>query len=192
MGKIPDTFLMFDLPEGVKIYKRPKLPLYEFKANKVKYKIPDLRLLDKIAVNYLFNVINTAAQYQGSDSASFDVSELSEDEIRIIIDIVDGFDVEAIKGGRNGYSYNSSFITCGARIETVGKKKTLTFNLVKDHAKAIYEFAQENRNINLCELIVFVVEKCEKEFMEAFKIQLKHAGDEDDRNQNHDRNAKNL
>ena len=157
-------------PEGSKFYKIPELPKIEFKANKVKYSVTDIRLLNESAVYTFLNILNTVANEPDTEEVSFKIGDdTSEDTVDIITDILMGISYTAKKGGKHGFEASSSFLVTGVeRHETEGCK-TITFKLIKAHAQAIYEYAQEHEQPSLYELVIAIEEKSREKIAEYVK-----------------------
>jgi len=144
------------LPDGCKVYRRPELPKIEFKANKVTYKATDLRCLNETAVDCFIRILTEVCNNPDCEGVSFDVSGIEQDKIDLISDIVTGIDFSYHKGGRNGYSGSSCFLTSGTEYHESEEGEILTFTLIQDHARAIYEYAKGKSEINYFEAIIAV------------------------------------
>ena len=153
------------LPEGAMMYRRPELPKYEFKANKVKYTVSDLRLLHPKGVEAFESILKIVANTPDCKEVSFDVSDLDEDTINIVTDILMGITYAAAKGGKNGFEINGTFLITGVAREG----NIMTCQLVKEHAWAIFKYAHEkvrnNEPINFLDLVCAVSEST----LELFK-----------------------
>lgn len=160
------------LPDGLKVYKRPELPKIEFKANKVTYKATDLRCLNETAVNCFIQILTEVCNNPDCRSVGFDVSEVEQDKIDLIGDIVTGIDYSYHKGGRNGYSGSSCFLTSGTEYHETDEGATLTFTIIQDHARAIYEYAKGKSQINYFEAIIAVHEATFQDLLEAITNQV--------------------
>lgn len=155
--------------EGATFYQRPKLPKFEFRANKVDYTISDIRLLHPLGVQAVEKVLETVMKTHDCEKVSICVEELDEDEISIVTDILMGMEYSAMKRGKNGFEMGGIFLITG-----VSKKgDILTCYLAKPHAKAIYEYAQKNLKegdpISFCGLACAVTESAINEFKEVYK-----------------------
>lgn len=147
-------------PEGSKFYRIPELPKIKFKANKVQYSITDVRLLNENAVYTFLNIINTVANEPDTEEVTFKIEDdTNEDTVEIITDILMGISYTAKKGGKHGFESSSSFLVTGVERHEAEDYKTITFKLIKDHAQAIYEYAQEHEQPNLYELVIAIEEK---------------------------------
>ena len=147
-------------PEGSKFYRIPELPKIKFKANKVQYSITDVRLLNENAVCTFLNILNTVANEPGTEEVTFKIGDdTNEDTVEIITDILMGISYTAKKGGKHGFESSSSFLVTGVDRHEAEDYKTITFKLIKDHAQAIYEYAQEHEQPNLYELVIAIEEK---------------------------------
>ena len=155
------------LPDGCKMYMRPELPKIEFKANKVTYKATDLRCLNENAVNCFIQVLTEVCNNPDCRNVGFDVSGVEQDKIDLIGDIVSGIDYSYHKGGRKGYSGYSCFLVSGTEYYETDKSATLTFNIIQEHARAIYEYAKGKSQINYFEAIIAVHEACFQDMLEA-------------------------
>ena len=147
-------------PEGSKFYRIPELPKIKFKANKVQYSITDVRLLNENAVCTFLNILNTVANEPDTEEVTFKIEDdTNEDTVEIITDILMGISYTAKKGGKHGFESSSSFLVTGVDRHEAEDYKTITFKLIKDHAQAIYEYAQEHEQLNLYELVIAIEEK---------------------------------
>lgn len=155
-------------PEGSKFYRIPELPKIEFKVNKVKYAVTDIRLLNEDAVCTFLKILNTVANEPDTEEVSFKIEDdTSEDTIEVIIDILLGISYIAKKGGKHGFESSASFLVSGVSRHETEDCKTITFKLIKDHARAIYEYAQEHEQPTLYELVIAIEEKS-REQMAAY------------------------
>lgn len=147
-------------PEGSKFYRIPELPKIKFKANKVQYSITDVRLLNENAVYTFLNILNTVANEPDTEEVTFKIEDdTNEDTVEIITDILMGISYTAKKGGKHGFESSSRFLVTGVERHEAEDYKTITFKLIKDHAQAIYEYAQEHEQPNLYELVIAIEEK---------------------------------
>jgi hypothetical protein len=144
------------LPDGCSMYMKPELPKIEFKANKVTYKATDLRCLNETAVDCFIRILTEVCNNPDCEGVSFDVSGIEQDKIDLISDIVTGIDFSYHKGGKNGYSGSSVFLTSGTEYLESEEGATLTFTLIRDHARAIYEYAKGKSEIKYFEAIIAV------------------------------------
>lgn len=146
------------LPEGAMMYRGPELPKYEFKANKVNYTVSDLRLLHPSGIKAFESILKVVANTPDCKEVSFDVSDMDEDTINIVTDILLGITYHAAKGGKNGFEMGGNFLIIGARRE----ENIMTYQLAKSHAWAIFKYAHEKaRNdepINFLDLVCAVSE----------------------------------
>jgi hypothetical protein len=159
-------------PEGSKFYRIPELPKIKFKANKVQYSITDVRLLNENAVCTFLNILNTVANEPDTEEVTFKIEDdTNEDTVEIITDILMGISYTAKKGGKHGFESSSSFLVAGVKRHETEDYKTITFKLIKDHAQAIYEYAQEHEQPNLYELVIAVEDKSREYMVEYLKEQ---------------------
>lgn len=151
------------------MYMRPELPKIKFKADKVTYKVTDLRCLNETAVNCFIQILTDVCNTPDCESVSFDVSGIEQDKIDLISDIVTGIDFSYHKGGKNGYSGSSVFLTSGSEYFETGNNVTLTFTVIRDHARAIYEYAKGKDKINYFEAIIAVHAATFPDILDAIK-----------------------
>jgi hypothetical protein len=156
--------------EGVTLWKRPELPKIEFKKGRNTYKVTDVRCLNQVAVDIFVNILSIVCANQ-VEEVGYDVTQLKENEINLISDILSGIECECkYRGGR----IQTVFLVSGCRIkETKKGKKEIVFELVKENANAIYEYAQTHKEKNnvfgYLELALVVVDESKKRMQEAFK-----------------------
>ena len=155
------------LPEGAMMYRRPELPKYEFKANKVKYTVSDLRLLHPQGIEAFESILRIVANTPDCKEVSFDVSDLSEDTIEIVTDILLGITYHAVKSGKNGFEMGGNFLIIGVS----RKENIMTCQLAKPHAWAIFKYAHEkarnNEPIKFLDLVCAVAESALESFKEV-------------------------
>ena len=142
------------LPEGTKFYMTPKLPVVNFKKDKVKYKVTDLRLLNEQGVHVVMTILDTLCDYK-TNEVRFDIAEgTSEETIDLCSDIAFGFEWEAYKPGRNGYIISGKLVY-GVRREG----NELVFECPKENAETIYEYAHGKKTVSIYELVIAMAEK---------------------------------
>ena len=165
-----DGFFSEMLPDGCKLYQRPEPPMIEMKVNKVKYKITDLRCLNEKAVDCFMKVLEKVCSVPDCEEASFDVTGIEYDKIRLIADIVNSVSVDFKKGGRKGFSgCSASLITSDVQYSQTEDRAICTFGIIKEHAKVIYEYAQGKDKINYYELAIAVADSVIKSFNYFFE-----------------------
>jgi hypothetical protein len=157
------------LPEGAMIYQKPELPKYEFKANKVKYTVSDLRLLHPSGVGAFESILKVVANTPDCKEISFDVSYLDEDTINIVTDILMGITYTAKKGGKNGFEQSGIFLITGVERE----ENIMTCHFIREHAKAIYMYAHENqkKQINIQDLVILLAEDSRRRLLEVLEVE---------------------
>ena len=162
-----DTFNISNLVDGgIKLYERSELPMIEFKKGGKKYKVTNLRYLNEFAVSTFIDILKTVCNVPDVDSASYNVTELQDDQISLLFEIVSG-----ISCGRKVRGHDSwiRFLVSGTRTKyTEDKKKILTFELIKDNAEIIYNYAQkQNGVVDFYDLVVELIEENEKRMFES-------------------------
>lgn len=159
---------------NLKLHISPKLPTMEFKWNGWNYEIPDLRYLDKVAVELFLNCIKHAGLTKDAEYAEFavDFDDISREEMQVISDIVLGFNIEAKKRGKNGGHVWSKLLTCSCGLIRYDEKHSVfRIEFTPDHANRIYEYyhdhdLDEMSPIPLCELVDYCVQRNSKEMRE--------------------------
>ena len=156
--------------EGITLWKRPELPKIEFKKGRNTYKVTDVRCLNQVAVDIFVNILSIVCANQ-VEEVGYDVTQLKESEINLISDILSGIECEC---KYRGCRIQTVFLVSGCRIkETKKGKKEIIFELVKENANAIYEYAQAHKEKNnvfgYLELALVVVDESKKRMQEAFK-----------------------
>lgn len=149
----------------------PELPMIEYKVGKWKIKITDLRCLNELAVSMFERCVIEAAYNEGATEAAFFIGDTSEDKLQLITDICMAIKFEAKKRGGD-YSGGSLFIIGVERRDDV-----IAFQFIKDRARSIYEYAQEQLKetgqvqISLPELVSRIVEKEHTEIREMLEVE---------------------
>ena len=156
------------LPEGAGIYFPPELPKLKFKANKVEYTVTDLRLLHPAAMSVLEMIINAVINIPSREQVSFEVGNVDEDTIEIVLVILLNMRFTARKKGRNGFEFGSCFLLEGFD----RKDNVITFHLIREHAKAIYMYAHENqkKQINIQDLVFLLTENSRRQLLEVLEV----------------------
>ena len=153
-----DTSVFKDiLPDGAEMYIRPQLPTTEVKANKAKHKVTDLRCLNETAVNCFMQILKKVCNTPDCTEVSF-YTDIDENELNLIADIITSIDYEYCKDGKKSYSEKSVLLVTSYMYKAIEDKKICTFGLVKDHAKAMYDYAQGKKQIGYYDLVVAVAE----------------------------------
>ncbi len=134
----------------------PKLPMIEFKSGKWTIKVTDFRCLNEHAVFAFERCLLTAATDEEAEFAQFDVADADCDMVNLVSDICLAIGYEARK---RGYSIGGTFLVISCRIEN----NVLTMDFARDHAKAIYEYAQSQDSkdeikLNIVDMILHVAE----------------------------------
>ena len=158
--EIKEKWLTSMLPDGAKLYMSPELPKFSFTYNKVKYTVPDVRLLNVNAIQAILYIVGQIVEKGMTEQVTCKYTDdFNDAELEIISAIVTGLVYEAKRGGKNGFSMCGHFLTNGfARDE-----KTLTFTLIEEHAKVIYKYAREKKEVSFYDLIIACVENHAKE-----------------------------
>ena len=134
----------------------PKLPMIEFKSGKWTIKVTDFRCLNEHAVFAFERCLLTAATVEEAEFAQFDVADADSDMVDLVSDICLAIGYEARK---RGFSIGGSFLVISCRTEN----NVLTMDFARDHAKAIYEYAQSQDSkdeikLNIVDMILHVAE----------------------------------
>ena len=132
-----------------------QLPDYE--SNKAKYKVTDLRCLNETAVNCFMQILKKVCNTPDCTEVSFS-TDIDENELNLIADIITSIDYEYRKDGKKSYSEKSVLLVTSYMYKAIEDKKICTFGLVKDHAKAMYDYAQGKKQIGYYDLVVAVAE----------------------------------
>ena len=141
MNNSPEYFTIPLIPwDDLKTRQRLDLPKFEFKIDKIKYKATDLRLLNPLAIQAFNIIIEYIKEYPNIEEVRFNVSDLNKDEIFVITEIITGLSFEAKKGGKNGFTIVSNLIATRFRQSEEEGKKIISFELIKDHAKALHDY----------------------------------------------------
>ena len=155
-------------PEGYELRIGPTLPTVTIKRDKIEYKITDMRYLNSVAAKLLGDIIIKAAEHGKMETITYELPEgCDENEIRVIIDIVMGASVTAVRKGKNGWKISTRLIVTGAK----RLDNALTFDIIKDHARYIYEYAQENNitELGYHEIAMMIADRTHSEFSEHIK-----------------------
>lgn len=134
----------------------PKLPMIEFKRGKWTIKVTDFRCLNEQAVLAFERCLLTAATVEEAQFVQFDVAGSDRDTVDLVSDICLAIGYEVRK---RGYSIGGTFLVISCRIEN----NVLTMDLARDHAKAIFEYAQsqdskDEINLNIVDMILHIAE----------------------------------
>ena len=146
-----------DMFPNVEFYMSPKLPKIEFKKGKIKYKITDIRFLNEVAIDTFFQIMQEAMTTPDCEEVSFIVTGIEESRLHLISDIVCAIEYEVKKSGRNGYGTSGYFLAMSSRY-TKQKDGTeiLTFGLLKDNAKYLYEYGNGKEELNFFDAVMYV------------------------------------
>lgn len=143
-----------------KAYMMPDLPKIEFKRDKIKYKITDIRFLNETAVNVFFTIMETAMNTEDCEEVSIDITDVEEDNWDLISDIVENIRYEMSKGGKNGFRHAGYFLTgLGSTYTKKDNTEIVTIRLRKDHAKYLYEFARDKETVDYIDAIIYVLNR---------------------------------
>ena len=162
--------------EGVTFWKRPELPKIELKKGRTTYKITDLRCLNELAVDTLMDVLRVVCGTPNCEEVSYDVTNVEEDKVNLIADILSSVEWQYKKRGLNAMGL---FLVTGSKgTTTKDGKKIITFLLEKENAEAIYNYAQahkEQKNgvFNFVDLVFAVIDESEKRMKRAKEIDFK-------------------
>ena len=139
------TVEMFDFNKllddsNVKIRTIPELPKYTYKVGKAKYSITNLKYLNETAIEMVLKSIFKMAL--GEECAIFDVTEMNEHHLEVVMDILSGIGYECKEGRGSNYTAGSLF--GGRYVFYDGDKKILKQEFYKDNVEAIKKYAQDN------------------------------------------------
>lgn len=142
--------------EDLKLTRLPDLPKIEFKAGKVNYSMTDLRYLNTNAFNMFIDILNYVATVANSNEVTLTLPEkMSDDEKRVIKEILLATGFTAMKKGRNGFYIGGAFLVSGIEIKN---GFTMKIKLISEHAKVIYEYTQRKAKPSIYELVIAIVE----------------------------------
>lgn len=132
----------------------PELPMLKIKVDKLKCKIPNIRILHEAAVGLFERCLLEAAAYEGIDKVEFYVpADYDNDRLQIAMDVCLAMRFEAKKRGE--YTDRQLFIRGFHREINIDGTSTLTVELIPEHAKIVHDYASdlkrnsENKNIEL-------------------------------------------
>ncbi len=151
--------------EGATVWKRPELPKIEFKKGRTTYKITDLRCLNESAINTFMDVLRVVCGTPNCKEVSYDVTNLEEDKVNLIDDILSSVEWEYKK---RGCIAMGAFLVTGSKRETTEDgKRIITFLLAEENAEAIYNYSQTHKDekngvINILDLVFAVIYETEK------------------------------
>lgn len=146
------------MPAGSMMYMRPELPKFGFKHDGVFYKVTDMRCLNEQAVSVFNQILSEVCNRPNAEEISFDITGIDEDQVDRITDIVSSIDYEAKKPGRSGYSISGALLVTSSFTCIEDDEATLTFELIKDHADAIYQYCRDKQYVNLGECVIAVAQ----------------------------------
>jgi len=149
---------------NVEFYMSPKLPKIEFKKDKVKYKITDIRFLNEDAIATLFQIMQEAMTTTDCEEVSFIVTGIEESRRHLISDIVCAIEYEVKKCGRNEFRTFGCFLADTIKYIKQGDgTEILTFGLRKDNAKYLYEYGNDKKELNFFDAVMYVANRsCEE------------------------------
>lgn len=154
--------LSYLLPEGGKMYKRPDIPKVQFKKDKINYSMTDFRLLHPLGLEAFKICLGAMIGIQDATECRIAIgTDMDDDTIDIIIDIVTGFEYEARKGGRNGFYCCSSPVTGSEVEESEDGNKVLVFKFYEQFSKSVYEYSHMHKGgkITLAEIIMYAAQR---------------------------------
>lgn len=163
--KVDSSVFSDIMPSGSMIYMRPELPKFGFKHDGVFYKVTDLRCLNEQAVSVFKQILSEVCNRPNAEEISFDITGIDEDQVDRITDIVSSIDYEAKKSGRNGYTVSGSLLVMSSTTCIEDDEAILTFELIKDHASAIYQYCRDKDHVNLGECVIAVAQHEMQELM---------------------------
>lgn len=156
------------LPDGAKLYRRPQMPVVEFKHGGIKYSVTDFRLLHPYGVQAFEMCLNEMIKTPDAKECRIETTtEVDEDTVQKISDILLGFGFTAKKGGKKGFEIGSCVI---GSISTTreGDKTVIIAHFADDFAKHVYEYGRlhPGEEITLSELVIYSVEEKHKDLEE--------------------------
>ena len=137
------------LPKGLTLYEGLKLPMIDFERNKIKYKVTDIRPLNKAAI-YAFERILQMVVLEGEkEQVEFTIEEEApECEIELVTDILT----------RIGFYISGTLLVSGA--ERNKEKAAINYKLIKDNAVAIKKCVKEKGlPIGLWDIVETIVKR---------------------------------
>lgn len=147
------------IPDDVVMYMRPEMPSVEFKRKGVKYSMTDLRLLHPLGVEAFELCLNTMLNNPEIRECSIQCNDLDDNTIKIITDIVMGFQCTAKKGGKHGFFTGATPIykTVCEKSEN-GNPIKMAFHITDSFARCVYKYRQSCKDtpINLCDIVASV------------------------------------
>lgn len=156
-----------ELMPGAKFYQLPELPTITFEANRTKYKVTDLQTLNENAVELILKILEYCCVCDDVSEFNCWIPEgTDENHILRITDIISAFGWSAKKGGRNGFALSGKLVIGCHR-----KDDVLTFDIVKEHAKAIYDYfnSTEAETVSYYGIVLAIVSSQVKMFSEVLK-----------------------
>lgn len=162
-----DTFVMMpDLPPGAELIRQPELPMCKMKIGEWKVKVTDLRYLNKTAVNVIEASISYIIATWDAREVKFAIPiDVGNAEIDIVRTICTSLMFSAKK---RGVEMDGHFLICGAKtVLYEGGGGILTLELIRDHARAIYNYFQQHPiggNIEYSEIVAIVLDEAEISF----------------------------
>lgn len=158
--------------ESANLWIRPSLPKIEFKKGRTKYQVTDLRCLNESAVDTFMEILRQACNTPDLESVTFKSTDVERNRIDLIADIVSSIECKRKNG--NGDSL-FTFLVYGTDIkETENGGTLITFNLAKEHAKIVYEYAQkQNGTVDYYDLIVAFIEENTKRLRKVSNEKIK-------------------
>lgn len=161
------------LPQKASFYMLPELPMAKCIVNKNDVSFTDLSVLNKKAVEVFYNCLSNIANNNGKPYAVVELSDIDNDTINMIIDIMESieFSVKLNKDYKISYSVEGHRLINGTEY-TINDDGTcmMLFNFNKDDAKIICNFINEKacevEQLNLFELAVAIAERDYKLFLD--------------------------
>lgn len=148
----------------------PDLPMYQFKVKGIKYSATNLKYLNEVAVNTFLMIVKAVAA-EPREEITFQLQEgVADDLLDVVNEILMSIRYSAKKGGKNGFSSDSTFLVHGCEYNESGDKRTMTYKLIKDHAKIIHDYAEKNGDpLHFYSLVVAVEQKSREEMLKHFE-----------------------
>jgi len=168
--RLETTMNLFGM--DIKVHRIPELPKLHFQRGGVKYSVTDLRVLNEHAVDAFEQMLKYVMEVPNCYEMKFIISDDTPNEnVNLIVDIVTGISYSAKKGGKHGYETEGVLLAYGTHYEydEQGHIASIKFDISKDNAKAIYEYAKKKRRnneaIDYCDLVMAIADDCNRRLL---------------------------
>ena len=163
--------------DEIQLHLAPSLPRIEFKKGRTTYSVTDLRCLNEAAVNIFMDILKQVCETPNLESVSYKSNGTDKDKVDLISDVLMG-----ISCGRKSRAFDSElrFLVSGVQyITKQDGEEYITYELIKDNTKVIYEFAASEKElghnvINYYDLAYVIIENTEKRMKKAIKKGVVH------------------